>query len=89
MCYCTKVSFTNECSCTYSSFEYNHSLDIAHMDSNILMIRGFPQAINYWKAKTNKHDLSKMKTINAYAHFTSRAAPAAGHGLVQYISAMW
>ena len=59
------------------------------MDSNILMIRGFPQAINYWKAKTNKHDLSKMKSIHADAHLTSRAAPAAGHGLVQYISAMW
>ena len=89
MCYCTKVSFTNECSCTYSSFEYNHSLDIAHMDSNILMIRGFPQAINYCKAKRINMILSRMKSINADAHLASRAAPAAGHGPLQYISAMW
>ena len=55
------------------------------MDSNILMIRGFPQAINYWKAKTNKHDLKQNEkykcrcTLDKQSCSSSRARSSTIH----------
>ena len=48
-----------------------------------------PKLLTIGNQKRINMILIKMKSINADAHLTSRAAPAAGHGLVQYISAMW
>ena len=48
-----------------------------------------PKLLTIGKQKRINMILSRMKSINADAHLASRAAPAAGHGPVQYISAMW